>query len=188
MLGVLIVLIALIALLIAHPWSGGAKKSQGAEVAIPAATQNTSSAAPSYAASTDTPACAKGTVKVQALTDASTYAAGQYPKLTMQVTNTGSAACSLNVGTSQQKFSITSNGETYWLSTDCLTDSSDYPLVLQPNVPVSSEPIIWDRTRSNPGTCQLATRDAVPANGTSYTLTAAVDGFTSDSSTTFTLN
>lgn len=184
-LGVLVLLIVLLTVLIAHPWTGGSPKAVPTVVGIPAATGGPSA---SPAATTNAAACAKGSVKVQALTDATTYRAGQYPKLTMQVTNTGSSACSLNVGTSQQKFSITSNGETYWLSTDCLTDSGDYQLVLQPNTPVLSEPINWDRTRSNPGTCSLATRDAVPANGTSYTLTVSVGGFSSDSSTTFTLN
>lgn len=174
--GTLGLVLLLIVILLWHPWSHGGRKSAQPLVTIPAAAPNPTSTS---AAAATAPACAKSNVAVTALTDAASYASGQYPQLTLQVENTGSSACSLNVGTSQQVFTISSGGEIYWLSTDCQVEKSDYNLVLQPKTPVSSEPIAWDRTRSNPGTCQLAQRDPVPAGGASYQLTASVDGIAS---------
>ena len=181
-------LILILVLLIWHPWAGNASSGGSKTPAvIPTASAGATPAATGSAAAS-APACEKSQVKVTAMTDSDSYAAGQFPQLTMQVENTGDSACSLNVGTSQQVFTITSGSEIYWLSTDCQKEASDYQLVLQPKTPVTSEPIQWDRTRSNPGTCTLTTRDPVPAAGATYHLTASVDGIASTSSSNFTLN
>lgn len=184
-LGLILVLI----LLIWHPWSSGASNNQANQpVVIPATASAAATAASTAVADTSTKACEKSQVKLTPMTDSDSYAAGQYPQLTMQVENTGDSACSLNVGTSQQVFTITSGSEIYWLSTDCQKEASDYQLVLQPKTPITSEPIQWDRTRSNPGTCTLTTRDPVPAAGATYHLTASIDGIPSSSGADFTLN
>lgn len=174
-------------LLIFHPWTGSANSgSQGSQSVIPNATSTAQASVSATAAVTA--ACTTSQVQVTAYTDAESYAAGQNPQLTMEVENTGNQPCTLNVGTSQQVFTITSGSEIYWLSTDCQTESSDYDLVLEPGQAVKSEPIVWDRTRSNPGTCTLTTRDPVPAAGATYHLTAAVDGVSSAEAAQFTLN
>lgn len=187
--GLGLVVLAII-LLVAQPWSGSASSSkQVAQTVIPAPTSSTAATAPATSPATAlTAACEKSQVKVSAYTDAASYAAGQNPQLTMEVENTGSEPCTLNVGTSQQSLTITSGGDYIWLSNDCKTESSDYDLVLEPGQSVKSEPIIWDRTRSNPGTCTLTQRDPVPAGGASYQLSAAIGDITSADSTQFVLN
>lgn len=182
-------IVLLLILLVTHPWSSGAQSgNSGTQTVIPA----TASAAPTATASGSgggaTAPCDPEQVKVSAYTDAESYAAGQYPQLTMEVENVGSEPCVLNVGTSQQQFTITSATEPVWYSTDCQKESSDYDLTLEPGESVKSEPIQWDRTRSNPGTCTLPQRDPVAAGGAVYHLTASVDGISSAASSQFTLN
>lgn len=186
--GGLAVFVLVLILIIARPGSGGAKSGGGDSAAvIPATSAPAASTTPSDSNSAAA-ACTPSQIKVTAYTDAESYAAGQLPQLSMGVENTGNSACTLNVGTSQQVFTITSGSEIYWLSTDCQKDPSDYDLVLQPGQSVKSEPIQWDRTRSNPGTCTLAQRDPVPAGGAAYKLTAAVNGITSPAAAQFSLN
>lgn len=189
--GGLAVLLIVVLLFILRPWSGsasGGSTSSPAVIPHATATAPSTTAAATPATSAAAPTCAKSQVKVSAYTDAASYAAGQNPQLTMEVENTGSEPCTLNVGTSQQSLTITSGGDYIWLSNDCKTESSDYDLVLEPGQSVKSEPIIWDRTRSNPGTCTLTQRDPVPAGGASYQLSAAIGDITSADSTQFVLN
>jgi len=123
----------------------------------------------SQAPTTSDEACAAGAVEVTAATDKSSYAAGENPQITLTLTNVGSAACTINAGTSQQEYLITSGEELYWSSTDCQTEATDAPVILDPNDPKSTAPIVWDRTRSSPTTCE-ADRTKVPAGGASYHL------------------
>ncbi len=115
-------------------------------------------------------ACVPAVVQVTAVTDKSSYAAGENPMLSLTVTNTGATACTINAGTTQQEYLITSGDELYWSSKDCQTGAVDAPVILQPGVPLSSAtPIVWDRTRSSPSTCE-AERAKVPGGGASYHL------------------
>jgi len=132
--------------------------------------------------------CKAANVKVEPITDAPNYAADQMPKLSVSITNTGSNACKLNAGTSQQVFTITSGTEVYWKSTDCQSDKVDAEVLLQPGKTISSQtPISWDRTRSDPATCQ-SPRDPVPAGGASYHLATSVGGIESADTKQFILN
>ena len=102
---------------------------------------------------------------MEAVTDKDVYAAGELPQLSVALTNTGSEACTIDAGTAQQVFTITSGAEVYWKSTDCQTDKVDAVVLLQPAKTISSKvPITWDRTRSDPSTCQ-AKRQQVPGRG-----------------------
>src|SRR5690606_26013548 len=66
----------------------------------------------------------------------------------------GAEACIMNVGTSTQKFEITSGSDTWWRSTDCQTESSDQVVQIEAGQSVSSvTPLEWDRTRSSVETC-----------------------------------
>ncbi|MEO6942908.1 MAG: hypothetical protein ABI238_00965 [Terrimesophilobacter sp.] len=114
-------------------------------------------------------ACAPGVVDVLAATDKPIYAAGEMPQITLTLTNKGAVACTINAGTTQQDYRITSGNELYWDSKDCQTAPTDAPVILQPNDPKSTAPITWDRTRSSATTCGT-TRAKVPAGGASYHL------------------
>lgn len=123
--------------------------------------------------------CTDKNVLVEALTDKGSYAANELPQLSLQITNTGEAACSINVGTSQQTFTITSGTDVYWTSTDCQVEPADAVVQLEPAQTVaSSTPIAWDRTRSSTTTCE-GERPAVPSGGVSYHLTTAIAGIES---------
>jgi hypothetical protein len=169
----------------------------GSSSGTPASTGKPSSTSTPVADSTSIPTspttasgdpCKPADVTVEAATDAATYAADQMPKLSLSLTNKGTVACKLNAGTSQQVFTITSGTEVYWKSTDCQAEKVDAEVLLQPGKTISSQtPIDWDRTRSDPTTCQ-ATRSPVPAGGASYHLSVSVAGIESAKTKQFILN
>ncbi len=131
--------------------------------------------------------CRSEQITVEAVTDAAVYAAGEQPKLSVTITNTGPNSCVINVGTAAQVFTVTSGADTYWTSTDCQVDPVDADVTIEPGAPVSSsEPIAWDRTRSSSDTCG-GERTSVPAGGASYHLNVSVSGFESTSSKQFLL-
>lgn len=187
-LGLLAVILVVILIIVRPGASDGAP--------APAATSSSPKASAPAPASTNIPtanttasgaACDKGSVRVEAVTDKPTYAAGELPQLSVAITNTGSTACKIDAGTAQQVFTITSGTEVYWKSTDCQTDKVDAEVLLQPGKTISSQtPITWDRTRSDPSTCQ-ATREQVPAAGASYHLTTTVGGIASPETKQFIL-
>jgi hypothetical protein len=204
LLGVL-AMIGIIALVI---WKPGSSSGRSTDVTAATSTPVPSAAATDTADSggagaeaeatpTPTPAetgvnedgtCKPSAVKVEALTDASTYAAGVNPQLSLSVTNTGTQPCRLNVGTSQQVFTITSGSDQYWTSTDCQKDPADAEVDLEPGKTVtSSTPITWDRTRSSADSCD-GERDQAPAGGASYHLKTSVAGVESATSKQFILN
>jgi hypothetical protein len=160
-----------------------------------AAVSNPEPAATADPAVTDTPdtaastACDPAAVSVEGLTDQGSYDPGAEPELSLTVTNTGTTACDLNAGTSTQVFTITSGADVYWTSTDCQTDPADAMVTLEPGTPVSTKtPIVWDRTRSSPETCEITDREAVPGEGASYYLSVSVGGVSSADPVQFLLN
>ncbi|MCS5732373.1 DUF4412 domain-containing protein [Herbiconiux daphne] len=197
---VLVAIIAIVVLIIVRPGSGaGAGADASVATSSPAAgdTAPATTAAPATPGAvdsgSDTPAgevaaCAAGNISVVPVTDAATYEPGVNPQLSFTITNTGSEACKINAGTSQQIYTITSGEETYWVSTDCQTDPSDTQAVLEPGVGVSSTPFSWDRTRSSAETCTATDRPQVPAAGASYHLNVRVAGIDSAETQQFILN
>ena len=92
--------------------------------------------------------------------------------LGMRLTNTGSVDCTLDVGTSKQRFVITSGQDTWWRSTDCQSEPSDMVVTLTAGQTVeSAAPLTWDRTRSDVGTCANENRPRAPGGGAAYNLT-----------------
>ena len=181
----LVAVIAIIGLVIWKPGS-----TSGAEPE-PTSTTTTRPSAVASATPTPTPGavseCTEDDVSVEALTDKSTYAAGELPQLSLRITNVAGAACSINVGTAAQVFTIESGSDTYWTSTDCQVEPSDAVVELAADQSVeSSVPIAWDRTRSTPSTCE-GERPVAPAGGASYHLSTSVDGVKSESSKQFIL-
>lgn len=191
-LGILAV-IAVIVLIIVRPGSGEAAPLAGPQTptatstAKPAAPAAPSTTIPTDAVEADGAPCKDKDVTVVALTDKDTYAEGENPQLALSLTNTGAKSCTINAGTAKQLYTISSGTETYWKSSDCQTDPVDTVVVLLPGKTVTSTPIAWDRTRSDPATCS-SDRPAVPAAGASYHLKTSVAGVASKVTKQFILN
>ena len=179
-LGALAVIIVII-LIFARPGSGsaGSPNPTDTKTAKPVVTK---SAAPK-----DGAACLPVNVKLEAVTDKTIYAAGEQPNIGMKVTNTGPAACTINLGSTQQELIITSGSEKIWDSKDCQTAPVDSQVTLEPNEPKSTSLIPWDRTRSSTTTCNTS-RPAVTAGGASYHLSVKVGQLTSKTTVQFILN
>lgn len=145
------------------------------------------SAASVSSASVDAPACDPGALTVAAVTDKTTYATGEDPVFTIKLTNSGTVACSVDVGTSQLKLVVSDTSGTVWQSSDCATGSSDtdkywdYVKVVQPGESLVSVGVTWDRVSSNASDCS-ASGSVVAAGGASYWLNASVGEVMSSSS------
>jgi hypothetical protein len=200
----LLVVVALIAwLLVAQPWRGAADTATPASQSTPSqspspsgppsdvtdptltASGNPADALPEDAASPDSSAvlapgaCTNESVLVEAVTDKESYATGEVPQLSIRLTNTSATPCTINVGTTQQSFTITSGTDTWWRSTDCQAAPSDMVVTLAAGQVVeSSAPIAWDRTRSSVGTCE-GDRPRAPGGGASYHLDVSIGGIPS---------
>ncbi|MDN4616360.1 hypothetical protein P5G50_18075 [Leifsonia sp. F6_8S_P_1B] len=195
LLGLVAVVVVIVLIVVRPGASNGEPASAPAGTTSPApdATHpadhagSASTSIPTSSATASGNICNPSDVKVDAVTDKDTYAAGELPQLSIAITNTGSAPCKIDAGTAQQSFTITSGSEVYWKSTDCQTDKVDAEVLLQPGKTISSQtPITWDRTRSDPATCQ-ATREQVPAAGASYHLQTEVAGITASDTKQFIL-
>ena len=180
-LGVLAVIIVVL-LIIFRPGANAPAKN---DAKTPGET-TTSEPTDEPAAQQEGEACNPANITVEAITDQNQYAAGVTPKISLSVTNVGAVACVMNVGTTQQLFEITSGSETYWKSTDCQQEPVDLERVLEPSVAQTTTAIEWDRTRSDPSTCE-ADRAAVPAGGASYHLSVSVGDIEGESSKQFLL-
>ncbi|MFC4137562.1 MULTISPECIES: hypothetical protein [unclassified Microbacterium] len=188
-----IVLIAAIGggvwLAIAQPWSKKADAKAGPSPSTSASVEVDASPSPSGDAPKveptpgETPiivACTAADVTVDALTDASTYAAGQNPQLSIRLKNTGAKDCTINVGSTTQKFTVSSGSDVWWRSTDCQKDPSDMIVTLKAGQSVdSAQPVVWDRTRSSVNTCGDKNRPKAPGGGASYHVSVSIGGFDS---------
>jgi hypothetical protein len=191
----LLAVIAIIVLIIVRP---GSSSNVGSET-TPTASSTTQSSSPPTTPTVpqdvpaeplgdgETAACDAASIQVTPVTDADTYPAGVNPQLSISLTNTGATACSINVGTAQQVYTIRSGEEQYWISTDCQADPSDMPTVIEAGATLASTPFAWDRTRSAPDTCASPDRPQVPAGGASYHLDVSIGGFASSVSKQFIL-
>jgi hypothetical protein len=196
---VLLVVGAAVALAVWRPWEGSASAAPSPTVLSPSGTPTTASpgaspsasasapatpsqtptadASPSASAST-MPVCSSGDVTVSAVTDRSSYAADEEPRLSIRLENGGDTACAINVGTSAQSFTISSGTDVWWRSTDCQTEPSEQIVQLDPGQAVSSvEPLVWDRTRSSVSTCK---DDRPRALAGYYNLVVSVGGIDSE--------
>lgn len=190
----LVAVIAVIVLIIVRP--GASQGDEADPSALPASATEAPSAAseaapptaiPTEATAADGDPCEPEQVIVEAVTDKIEYAAGEQPQLSVTITNTGENVCVLNAGTNAQVFAISSGNDVYWTSTDCQVDPIDAEVALTPDTPISSSaPLIWDRTRSAPETCESG-REAAPAGGASYHLAVTVDGVESGTTKQFLL-
>lgn len=134
----------------------------------------------------ETAACDPADVALVAITDKTGYDAGEQPLISMSITNTGSAPCTINAGTDAQVYIITSGADQIWSSRDCQTDPAPTQTVLEPGIAKSTAPFGWDRTRSSTTTCE-GDRPQVAAGGASYHLTVKLGEIESAESRQFLL-
>lgn len=130
--------------------------------------------------------CTPEMLRVEAVTDATSYTAEQLPLLSLNVTNTGDTPCNANLGTETMAFEVRSGSELYWSSAHCQEEPGALPVQLGAGEMLETEPIAWDRTRSAAGACD-AEKVPVPADGASYHLTAQIGGAGSRTSAQFLL-
>ena len=188
LIGLVAVIVAVV-LIIVRPGSSQGDDSDPTSSTPPTTAPATSdpTTIPTEPTAVDGDPCAPEKILVEAVTDKSAYEAAEQPQLSVTITNTGKNICVLNAGTAQQIFTIKSGEELYWTSTDCQVDAIDAEVSLTPGAAISSAvPIIWDRTRSSPETCN-GPRETVPAGGASYHLSVSVDSFESAESKQFQL-
>lgn len=175
----LLVLVLLVAVVAGGWWLFGrlgsdsgsptASSSSGPGSQSSTAAANTSSAQATHSASstpsathtptrsaspTATPACAGSAIKVRAQTDASTYAPGVQPRLTIQVSNAGATACQRDLGQAALELVISTGTTRAWSSDDCNPRGGASVVTLRPGQTFSST-VVWDRHRSQPGCPQL---------------------------------
>ena len=60
--------------------------------------------------------------------------------------------------------------------------------MLEPGVALATTPFAWDRTRSDPATCDATDRPQVTAAGASYHLDVTINGVASAETKQFLLN
>jgi hypothetical protein len=165
----LIAVIVVIVLIVVRPGQGS---PGGGETPTPSDTPApTSTPTPTFTSAAGGDTCNPAQVAIEAITDSNSYAAGVQPKLSMSITNIGSAPCTFDVGTAAQEYIITSGSDRIWSSKDCQTGASANPVILAPGLEQTTTPFPWDRTRSSTTTCS-GTRPAAVAgpDGPTYRL------------------
>lgn len=172
-LAVLAAIVAVVVLIVVRPGAGNAEPAGSESEQPPAAPE---SAEPAAQGQRQGEPCLPTSVEIEPLTDATEYREGSSPQISMRITNTSAVPCTINAGTTRQLFQITSGSDVVWKSTDCQVDPVDAEVTLEPNAPQSTAPITWDRTRSDPSTCD-GDRPAMPAGGASYHLEVIVGDY-----------
>lgn len=117
----------------------------------------------------DIPKCGAGDIELTPITDAESYGPADNPKLQLSIENTGEADCYLDLGTSQMVFEVQTGTETVWRSTDCQKQGDHRNVLLKPEKPLKTAALEWDRTFSDPETCD-SSRQPVIAEGAAYHL------------------
>jgi hypothetical protein len=131
--------------------------------------------------------CNPAVIQLEPITDAASYPTGVEPQISMSITNTGAVACTLDVGTAEQVYSIVSGSDPIWNSRDCQEGGEALEQLLQPNEPLTTQPFGWDRTRSAPNTCDSG-RPEVIAGGATYRLSVSLGDIESAEDTPFILD
>lgn len=117
-------------------------------------------------ASTAAQACDPAAVVIAGNTDHDTYAEGEFPQLSMTITNTSDVACTIEVGTDKQKYIITSGSDQIWDSTVCQSGTTPFVQEFGPGESITTNTFEWGRARSD--NCDNGT--PAVAGGASYNL------------------
>lgn len=118
--------------------------------------------------------CAPGDVAVRASTHQDSYDAGVAPLLSMEIENTGSQECTLDVGTAEQVFIVSHSGSEVFNTAQCGTDGDSLEMTFEPGQTERAQ-LTWPRSDSSTD----CTEPAELVSG-DYELTVSVSGITSD--------
>lgn len=171
----LLAVVVVIVLIVVRPGSGepaAAPTDSGSS----APADDPTGSVPDPGASTppgDVAACDPEVLRLEPVTDASSYGNGIDPMISMEITNAGAGPCSYDVGTGSQEYVITSGADRIWSSADCQVEPTEAVIVLEPDETLATTPFAWDRTRSTPDTCE-GERPEVIAGGASYHLSVVL--------------
>lgn len=132
--------------------------------------------------------CLPSQIEVVARTDQSRYDAGVAPQLWLGVKNTSSVDCIVAVGTDLQRYEISSGPDLIWSSEHCQQGGAPVELTLKAGEEQETQPIVWDRTRSTPTTCDSPSRPMMPGGGASYHLRVFLGELQSAETKQFLLN
>ncbi|MDX6211726.1 MAG: hypothetical protein QOF82_813 [Frankiales bacterium] len=118
------------------------------------------SAAPTTTTPPATPLCATSAIKITLTADHTLYPAGVNPHFVLTVSNIGSTACRLDVGTANRGFQVTSGTDRIWSSADC-TKTAPNVATFKPK-DVVGYAHTWTRQRSSAAGCAAAGTAARP--------------------------
>lgn len=104
--------------------------------------------------------CVAGDITVTAATDKQSYGAGEDPVLILKLKNTGDVPCTMNVGTTQQEFVVTSGNDRIFSTRDCQQDPEDVKIKLEKGQEENAR-FTWNRVRSLPE-CQEISSKPLP--------------------------
>jgi len=178
----LIAVIVCIVLIVSAVANGGG----GGATPTPSGSPSNTLAPGSEEAADEGDPCNPAVIRLVAVTDSNSYGPEQQPLISMTITNTGSVACTLDVGTTEQAYYIVSGSDPIWNSVDCQTNPAPLEQVLEPNETLTTTPFPWDRTRSSPSTCD-SERPPVTGNGATYRLSVKLGDLSSASDVPFVL-
>lgn len=187
LLGIVAVIVVIVLIVVAP--KGGTPTS----AVTPTATTRSAAPAPnpSFTGGSSTSAaagtCDPSVVTLTPITDASTYASGVKPMLSMSITNAGAKACTLDVGTKAQVYVITSGADNIWNSSDCQQNPTSDVRTLEPGKALTTTPFAWDRARSSKDTCGATAPTPVTGGGASYHLQVKLGSLTSSGTKQFVL-
>lgn len=119
--------------------------------------------------------CLEGDIGITASTAAGTHGPAENPVLVMTIKNEGKFDCNVNVGTSQQDFSVMSGKDRIFATSDCVQDPTDTEITIKPGASETAR-FTWTRVRSAPG-CKVV--NAKPRPGW-YGFTAKLGDLTSE--------
>ncbi|RAX49199.1 hypothetical protein DQ353_11595 [Arthrobacter sp. AQ5-05] len=164
----LAVLIATLVLLGLLAWAGFGMASllrPADPGAAPAASQEggsspQASVEPTEESSAGPAVCPEGDVLVTASTAQATHGPADNPVLVMTIKNAGTTECMVNVGTSQQEFSVTSGSDRIFSTSDCVQDPMDTEITIKPGSSETAR-FTWTRVRSAPG-CKIVSAKPRP--------------------------
>ncbi len=118
--------------------------------------------------------CAPADIEVRASTSHETYDAATAPMLIMEIENTGSSDCTLDVGTAEQEFSVSLGGREIFTTAQCDIRGDSLEMEFEPGQTERAN-MVWPRSES-------AVDCAEPAELVTgdYELTVSVSGISSE--------
>lgn len=138
-----------------------------AKSATPTASARPTTPASATASASKAPLCADAQLSTAVRTDHATYPAGQQPKFTLAVRNTGTSDCRRDVGQNALELRVISGGVMVWSSDHCSPGGAPDLRTLTPGQTFTAT-VQWARVSSQPG-CPA---NQPPAAAGSYSVVA----------------